>query len=91
MCSAMYQVRNNTLKMLIGKIFLEFKNKIWKFSFRCAARAWSISNKITKLIGQHNHPPDEVEDFKPQLQDPFLGHEDSKTISGSGGEGIDDE
>ena len=70
---------------------MEFKKKIWKFSFRCGARAWSISNKITKLIGQHNHPPDEVEDFKPQLQDPFLGHEVSKPISGSGGEGIDDE
>ena len=43
------------------------------------------------MIGQHNHPPDEVEDFKPQLQDPFIGHEDSKPISGSGGEGIDDD
>ena len=70
---------------------MEFKKKIWKFSFRCGARAWSISNKITKLIGQHNHPPDEVEDFKPQLQDPIIGHEDSKPISGSGGEGIDDD
>ena len=51
-----------------------------------------MSNKITKLIGQHNHPPDEVEEFKPQQdQDPLLGHDESKTISGSGGEGVDDE
>ena len=26
---------------------------------KCPARAWTVDTKITKLIGEHNHPPDD--------------------------------
>ena len=87
-CTRLENFENKFLIYILKNIIYIFEN--YKFSFRCTARAWSISNKITKLIGQHNHPPDEVEDFKPH-QDSLLGHDGSKTISGSGGEGVDDE